>query len=65
MTEQALRLGIFGYGLIAGVHADALAHVPGVTAAAVCGPRLEAARDFAQAHGVDLVTTTRLLIGPG
>jgi predicted dehydrogenase len=51
MAERALRLGIFGYGFIAGVHAEALAHLEGVTLAAVCGPRQEAAEAFAAKHG--------------
>jgi predicted dehydrogenase len=42
-STGGLRLGIFGYGFIAGVHADALAHMEGVQLAAVCGPREEAA----------------------
>src|SRR6266508_4618462 len=41
-----LKLGIFGYGFIAGVHAEALAHMEGVRVEAVCGPRAEAAQAF-------------------
>jgi predicted dehydrogenase len=46
-----LRLGIFGYGFIADVHAEALAHLDTVTLAGVCGPRLDAAKGFAAKHG--------------
>lgn len=57
MSGQTLKVGIFGYGFIAGVHADALAHVDGVEVVGVCGPRREAAEEFARKHQIDLVTT--------
>jgi predicted dehydrogenase len=50
-TGRPLKLGIFGYGFIADVHAEALAHLDGVTLSGVCGPRLEAAQEFGAKHG--------------
>lgn len=52
-----LKLGIFGYGFIAGVHADALAHMDGVSVDAVCGPRAEAAQAFADKFHIPRVVT--------
>jgi len=52
-----LKLGIFGYGFIAGVHAEALAHMAGVRVEAVCGPRAEAAQAFADKHGIARAVT--------
>ena len=52
-----LKLGIFGYGFIAGVHAEALAHMGGVRVEAVCGPRAEAAQAFADKHGIARAVT--------
>jgi predicted dehydrogenase len=51
VAERTVRIGIFGYGFIAGVHAEALAHTDGAALAGVCGPRIEAARAFAEKHG--------------
>jgi predicted dehydrogenase len=47
-----LRLGVFGYGFIAGVHVEALRHVAGVTVAGVCGPRQEGVAAFAQRYAI-------------
>ncbi len=52
MAVRTLKVGIFGYGFIAGVHAEALSHLPGVEVAAVCGPRREAASAFAEKYGI-------------
>jgi myo-inositol 2-dehydrogenase/D-chiro-inositol 1-dehydrogenase len=52
-----MKLGIFGYGFIAGVHAEALTHLEGVSTAAVCGPRADAAHAFALQHGIPTSTT--------
>jgi predicted dehydrogenase len=49
---EPLGLGIFGYGFIAGVHAAALRHVDGARVAAVCGPRIDAARELARKHAI-------------
>ncbi|MBI3972149.1 MAG: Gfo/Idh/MocA family oxidoreductase [Chloroflexi bacterium] len=57
MADQRVKLGIFGYGFIAGVHADALRHIDGVEVVAVCGPRIEAAREFARKHEIAQATT--------
>jgi predicted dehydrogenase len=57
VNNRPLRLGIFGYGFIAGVHAEALAHVDGVEMVGVCGPRREAAQAFAAHHQIKHVMT--------
>ena len=54
--EQPIRFGFFGYGFIAGAHAQALADVPGAEVTAVCGPRPAPAQEFAERFGVGLVT---------
>ncbi len=50
------RVGFIGYGAIAAEHAQALA-AEGCELAAVAGPRLESAREFAVAHAIPEVTT--------
>ena len=50
--QAPLKLGVFGYGFIAGVHVDALHHVEGVEVAAVCGPRAAGVAAFAHARGI-------------
>lgn len=47
-----LRFGVFGYGMIADVHAEGLAHIDGVELVAVCGPREEGVREFAAKFGI-------------
>jgi predicted dehydrogenase len=54
---MSLKLGVFGYGFIAGVHVEALSHMEGVEIEAVCGPRAEAAQAFADKHGITRVVT--------
>lgn len=56
---MSLKLGVFGYGFIAGVHVEALCHMDGVEVEveAVCGPRAEAAQAFADKHGIRRVVT--------
>ena len=52
-----MNIGIFGNGFIAGVHAEALAHVEGVKVVAVCGPREAAVRKFAEEHQIPAALT--------
>ena len=52
-----LRFGVFGYGMIADVHAEGLAHIEGVELVAVCGPRAEGAQEFADRFGIEHVYT--------
>ena len=52
-----LRFGVFGYGMIADVHAEGLAHIEGVEVVAVCGPRHDGAREFAEKFGFGNVFT--------
>ena len=47
-----LKFGVFGYGMIADVHAEGLAHIEGVELIAVCGPREAGAREFAAKFGL-------------
>jgi len=54
--KGAVRFGFFGYGFIAGAHAQALADVPGAEITAVCGPRQAAGEDFAQRFGAHVAT---------
>ena len=54
---QTLKLGIFGSGFIAGVHAEALAHMEGVQLVAVCGRREETTKAFAEKHGIATAVT--------
>ncbi len=46
------RIAIIGYGAVASIHARKLAVVPGVTLAAIVGPKREKASAFAAAHNV-------------
>jgi myo-inositol 2-dehydrogenase/D-chiro-inositol 1-dehydrogenase len=57
MPTTGIRLGVFGYGLIASAHASALRHIDGARLTAVCGPRQNAADEFASRFGVAYVTT--------
>lgn len=57
MHTTRIRLGVFGYGLIASAHASALRHIDGARLTAVCGPRQNAADEFASRFGVAFVTT--------
>ena len=50
--NQPLRIGILGSGFMAGVHADALKKIPGVTLAAVANPNPTHAAEFATARGI-------------
>lgn len=52
-----LRFGVFGYGMIADVHAEGLAHIDGVELIAVCGPREAGAREFAEKFSIGSVFT--------
>ena len=52
-----LKFGVFGYGMIADVHAEGLAHIEGVDLVAVCGPREDGAREFAGKFGIQNVYT--------
>ena len=52
-----LRFGVFGYGMIADVHAEGLAHIEGVELIAVCGPREVGAQEFADKFGISNVYT--------
>lgn len=52
-----LRIGVFGYGMIADVHAEGLAHMEGVELIAVCGPREAGAREFAEKFSIRNVYT--------
>ena len=54
---MSLKIGVFGYGFIAGVHVEAISHMDGVDVEAVCGPRAEAAQAFADKHGIARVVT--------
>ncbi len=56
-TKQRVRLGIFGYGLIAVAHAEAQSHLEGVELQGVCGPRAAGVAAFADRFGVPLATT--------
>jgi predicted dehydrogenase len=57
MAVQPVKIGVFGYGFIAGVHVEALQHCQGAEVVAVCGPRPEAARAFAAKYQVPHVFT--------
>lgn len=50
-SVEQVGIGMFGYGFIAGAHAEALRTVGG-RVVAVCGPRREGAEAFARRHGV-------------
>ncbi len=52
-----LKFGVFGYGMIADVHAEGLAHIDGAELIAVCGPREAGAREFAGKFGIEHVFT--------
>ncbi len=49
---MTLRIGIVGCGKIAGNHARALQHLPGVDVVGCADPDLERARAFAHEHGI-------------
>ena len=52
-----LKFGVFGYGMIADVHVEGLAHIEGVEVVAVCGPREAGVRGFADKFGIENVFT--------
>ena len=52
-----LKFGVFGYGMIADVHVEGLAHIEGVEVVAVCGPREAGVREFADKFGIESVFT--------
>ena len=51
MAKDAYQFGIIGAGMIAEVHAQALANMPNAEMVAVCTRRLEQAEAFASKHG--------------
>jgi predicted dehydrogenase len=55
--NSEIGFGVFGYGFMATAHLEALQAIPGVRAVAVCGPRLERAREVAQRFGAPLATS--------
>jgi predicted dehydrogenase len=57
MSSAPIGLGVFGYGLIATAHADAVRHIQGAELRAVCGPRQAGADEFGSRFGVPTATT--------
>ncbi len=49
---RAIRIGLVGSGFVSGMHAEALARVPGAEVLAVASPTEGHARSFAEQHGI-------------
>jgi predicted dehydrogenase len=57
-SPAPLGIGIFGLGMVADFHAQAIAHVQGARLVAVASRNAEKARSFAQKHGAAFAGTT-------
>ncbi|MBI3973738.1 MAG: Gfo/Idh/MocA family oxidoreductase [Chloroflexi bacterium] len=55
--NSGIGFGVFGYGFMATAHLEALGEIPGARGVAVCGPRIERAREVAGKFGLAPATT--------
>ena len=56
-VNDALGFAVFGYGFMATAHLEALESIPGARPVAVCGPRVERAREVARRFGAPVATS--------